>query len=33
MTKFTVREVETLKTTAAMYGPSCGGGHPVIYYA
>lgn len=29
MTKFTVREVETLKTTAAMYG-ACGGHPPVI---
>jgi len=27
MKKFSIREVETLKTTAALYTNGCGGGH------
>ena len=27
MKKFGIREVETLKTTAALYTSGCGGGH------
>jgi hypothetical protein len=29
MKKFSIREVETLKTTAALYAPGCGKG-PII---
>jgi hypothetical protein len=30
MKKFSIREVETLKTTAALYTCGCGGGHPTV---
>jgi hypothetical protein len=30
MKKFSIREVETLKTTAALYTSGCGGGHSTV---
>ena len=30
MKKFSIREVETLKTTAALYTNGCGGGHVTV---
>ncbi|MDX6708510.1 MAG: hypothetical protein QOD83_4155 [Solirubrobacteraceae bacterium] len=33
MKKFSVRKLETVKTTAALYGPTCGGFRPALEIA